>query len=328
MAANTAFDVCRLRALSELRRSKEWLTNPDPPASREAMNITSQLVAVGVGQKEVDTYYRETYLMALIHGRWAMSGFPTVTMGHRTAAVLMATSIKPDDAQTFVRCPWPAFVIRIPNDLLYIDREGQSQEVALVAVTCITDLLPELPGERWYYQILTSGVQQAPDGGYYQGISLWGFNTEMQYMALKHPGLECEQYDHWSTVDQTESDDRCDTLARALIIGTCLHLAGDPRQRPQGAESKVTQRRSKQREGDELPSYDEFELHSAVKINLHHAMRDYVRHGGSSPKVQTLVAGHWKQVVFGTGRSQRRMQHVLPYWRGDIDAPISTRTGK
>lgn len=319
----TAFDAAREDGLHMLNFSREWLTNPDRPATRDCNAVANGLERMGLSQDHLDTRTREAYLTPLISGRWAMSGFPTVTMGHRTAAVLMATSIKPDDAEAFVRCPWPAFAIRLPNDLLYIDNNGQLEEAALVMVTCVRDWVPEWEGDRWFYKIISANVKFTKGIGH-QSIGLWGYNREARDLADSHSCL----LDSWTTVARTSVDDRCDALARGLIIGTCLHLSGDPRQRPQGVESKVTQRKSKQREGDELPAYDEFELHSAVKINLHHAIRDYVRHGGSSPNVQTMVAGHWKRVAFGVGHANRRLQHVLPYWRGDVDSPISVRTGK
>jgi hypothetical protein len=307
-----------------LNFSKEWLTNPDRPATRDCDLVTSSFRKLGLFKDHLETRMREAYLTALISGRWAMSGFPTVTMGHKTASVLMATSIKADDAEAFVRCPWPAFAIRLPNDLLYVDNEGRLEEAALVMVTCVRDWVPgQWEGDRWFYKIISANVKFTQGIGH-QSIGLWGYNRETRELSDSHSCI----LENWATITRTSVADRCDVLARGLILGTCLHLSGDPRQRPQGVESKVTERRSKHREGDELPPYTEFELHSAVKINLHHAMRDFARHGGSSPKVQTLVAGHWKKVVFGAGRSQRRLQHVLPYWRGDVDAPISVRTGK
>lgn len=37
---------------------------------------------------------------------------------------------------------------------------------------------------------------------------------------------------------------------------------------------------------------------------------------GKPLSVRTRVPGHWKRVVFGQGRAQRRWQFIEPYWRG------------
>jgi len=41
------------------------------------------------------------------------------------------------------------------------------------------------------------------------------------------------------------------------------------------------------------------------------------------PTVQTRVTGHWRRVVYGEGRSGRKIKWIQPYWRGPTDAPIS-----
>jgi len=87
----------------------------------------------------------------------------------------------------------------------------------------------------------------------------------------------------------------------------------------------VKVRSSKVRPGDELPPYTSYELQSAIRINLHQAMRDFVAHGGKAPTVQSLVAGHWKRQAHGPQNSLRRLQHIQPYWRGDVDAPVGER---
>lgn len=46
---------------------------------------------------------------------------------------------------------------------------------------------------------------------------------------------------------------------------------------------------------------------------------------GHALRVRLQVAGHWKRVVHGKGRAERRWQHVSPYWKGDESLPIPQR---
>lgn len=44
---------------------------------------------------------------------------------------------------------------------------------------------------------------------------------------------------------------------------------------------------------------------------------------GSKPYIRTKVAGHWRRVVCGKGRVDRRLTWIEPFWRGPKDAPVS-----
>lgn len=325
---------------SALAFTKDWFTNPVSAGGR----FTDLMFAMADcnPRKVPAEIYQSMCCNSIIGGRWAMCGFPTVTLGHRTAAAFMATKIRPEDAAEFVRAPWPAFGIRLPPDILSVEFEGTLEPGTFIAVTaCDPQVLPadhalDRPGQdRWWYKLMApnaaSGVPRHMPRyvqAYFEGISLWGFNVPTEFLAVEDGGASDETYERWDTHEVLSSDQRSDRLARAAILSTCLFLSGDPRER---AERKsdgmitVTSRTSKQRDSDVLPPYTEYEVHSAIKINLHHAMRDYVRHGGSAPSVQTMAAGHWKRVAHGAAHSLRRMQYIAPYWRGPIDAPVSTR---
>jgi len=55
------------------------------------------------------------------------------------------------------------------------------------------------------------------------------------------------------------------------------------------------------------------------------AVVEYGKHGGKSPTVQCVVAGHWKMQPCGPGGSERKRIFIEPYWRGPEDAPIAIR---
>ncbi len=46
---------------------------------------------------------------------------------------------------------------------------------------------------------------------------------------------------------------------------------------------------------------------------------------GGKVTVRTLAAGHWKRVVHGVGRKERRMSWIEPYWRGPELGPVSNK---
>lgn len=339
MTLPSPFDQMRTIGAIGLSCTKEWFTDPSSSGGR----LTDAMCrAAGVDPSVMFTkkaeVYQSLYCNSLIAGRWAMSGYPTVQLGHRTAAAFMATKIRPDDAAAFVRCPWPAFGIRIPSDLLTVEDDGVLRPVSFIGVTAIDSTLvkgfeKDLAHTRWWYKLMAASTRTVPTempdyvAAFFDGISLWGFNLPTEGLATKDAGASTDDlFTRWDTLPVHSSDERSEQVARSLILSCCLYLSGDPREREarQGSIT-VTKRQSKQRDSDVLPPYTSYEVQSSIKINLQHAMRDYVRHGGSAPTVQTMAAGHWKRVAHGQGRALRRLQHIEPYWRGPIDAPVSTR---
>lgn len=344
----SVFDVLRVTGAQALSFSRSWLSEP----IRTATDCSDAILAMGpqtaaLEFRNDESQYRSLLISSLLGGRWAMSGYPVITMGHRTAAALAATRIRPDDAIDFVRAPWPAFVVRLPSPMLTVDDSngGPREASVLLAgalpaqqvneVTTVKSAYVRSP-ERWWYKLLAESTEHAkeiealqhvPAIGFFSGLAMWGFNMATELLASANPESG-EAYERWDQFAKTERDARVDQVVRALIVGICLHLSN-----PEELENKsarrgvtITKRSSKQREGDELPSFTEYEVQSSIKINLHHAMRDFVHHGGSSPSVQTLVAGHWKRQAYGPAFSKRQLIHVEPYWRGPLDAPVSDRS--
>lgn len=345
MTEYSLFDAMRITGASALEYSKDWFTRP----MKTALRFTEELLAIATNGRinpadpAQQVMAQSLYCSGLLAGRWAMSGYPTVTMGHRTAAALMATKMRGQDAVDFVKIPWPAFAIRIPPGLLLIEEDGGLRDANVLFVTAMereeidadASSFGTEPGSRWWYKLYASSNTHRPAwmadaaAGFFDGITLWGFNTPLFHMAEQGNIDEIHGYERWDTRVPVEVDKRTEGLVRSLILGTCIHLSGDPRERSERALAsgfEIKERKSKYRESDELPQYNLFELTSNIRVNLHHEIREYVEHGGNrKPTVQTLAAGHWKRVAYGPGHSQRRLQHILPYWRGDPNAPISVR---
>lgn len=335
------FDVARHVGRQSLAFSKDWFSEPIKTANNASYSMLDDVL--GDADRADQVTRHSVFCDLLLCGRWAMSGFPTVTMGHKTAAAFMATRIKAEDAVEFVRPPWPAFAIRLPTPLLAIDYNGQARDAHLIIATAIDANLvkkdqdtvsPHSDSLRWWFKILAN--TPVPEGGLdgrlprtnvvglWNGISLWNFNAPTEVFASKDGIDGVANHKRWDADQRTDCDERTEDMARALIVAACLHLTANV-----GSDDTrgftITERKSKQRAGDDLPPYTNFEIASAIKINLTHGIRDYIAHGGSSPTVQTMVHGHWKRQAHGVGRTLRKLIHVAPYWRGDVDAPISER---
>lgn len=342
------FDAYRRLGTEALRFSREWLTKPSRTAKR--FTELAYWSSFGADVNVIPEGMMQSLLVnALVAGRWAMAGFPTVTMGHKTAAALCATKMRAEDAVAFVRPPWPAFCIRLPNGLLTINEDGTLRDAELLFVAAVDPVEWAAQGEvrethpqpadqcRWWYKLVAESPLRRPTwlpsqySGLFDSISLWGFNQATQYLAAPDGGEEELGFTRWDTIQTQDSDKRTEQLMRAMILSTCMYLSGDPRelatQRKEGG-IQVKERKSKQRDGDEFPQYTIFELTSAVTVNMTEPIRTFIQHGGSAPSVQTYVQGHWKRVPYGPGGAQRKLTHIQPYWRGELNAPVSSRTSK
>lgn len=318
--------------MCEASGRQAWLEQPLAAAEH---NTQAMLTLLGATPDMVErSVYNSLVADSLVSGLWAACGFPTITMGHRTAAELMATKIRPEDAREFVRAPWPAFAIRVPTPLLVVEDDGRCMDAPLILAACIQKVNDNLsPEPRWWFKLYTASPRASMQASRYPAnmrgmlcsMNLWGFNIPTSYLAEKNPrDAHPDVYERWDSDIPTSRDERSEQLSRALIVGCCLQLAGDPRERAEGFTVKT--RPSKHRPGDTLPPLTSVELQSSIRINLHHAMRDYVAHGGRAPSVRSLVAGHWKRQAHGEHRALRKLIHVQPYWRGDPDQPVGERT--
>src|SRR5690349_2930773 len=190
--ARDMFTATRAAAMVAAEFSQDWLTNP----IRTADNFTRALCMHSFGGVPDDqAVLHSLYIDSLLFGRWAMSGFPTVEIGHKTASAFMTTRIRKQDAIDFAVCPWPAFAIKLPTPLLTIDYNGRPLDATMLHVGSVDHfLLPEdnkakIP--RWWFRLcapsplLKSDSKLDPQSQYFCGVTLWGFNMPMDIMAEK-----------------------------------------------------------------------------------------------------------------------------------------------
>lgn len=267
----------------------------------------------------------------LLAGRWALSAYPVFQLTHRLAATLMATSVS-EEALEHVHCPFYGVTVKIPPDLIYIaDRDDRPESAVLLsfasyAFTEHQRATSDEPGKykepRWSYCLSTNPVPIAEDDNSKDGLSVWAFHVPQSRI------LDNNLPRTWNALPRTSMDDRADALARRLMLGLCLWCS-DPKNLGEPRPPKRT-RSERGRAGDILPDFKEWYLGREIKVDAHiiEAVRSFSREGGSSPKVQSLVSGHWKKQAHGPERSLRKLIHVEPYWRGPLDAPVISHGGR
>lgn len=114
-----------------------------------------------------------------------------------------------------------------------------------------------------------------------------------------------------------------ETFISRLVMGVCMEMTSHRPARAKGFGARPI----KQKRG--VPETWTFRLARDVKVDCREAVRDYVRGiTPSSPTVQSLVRGHWKEQAHGPGGKDRKAIFVEPYWRGPEDAPIAVRSLK
>jgi hypothetical protein len=238
--------------------------------------------------------------------RWLKSGLPQVTMGHKYCAALLATGV-PEEVLDLVVAPWRAFVIQVPNGLIYCD-DGKGRQTEVRAV-----LVAKLDGSatsKWCYIAMTTST-----------VLLWRFSPNIR--DLLRETLEANAYDGYSfLLDFEDIDDRAGALIGRLVVNSCLAMS-DPTnlKAPKPMSSKAKAKAAKRG----LPTVTNYVLGKPIKLDCRQAVAAYGRGERRAPSVQVLVRGHWKRQPCGPGRQQRKLIHVEPYWRGPEDAPINVR---
>lgn len=246
--------------------------------------------------------------------RWAMCGFPTFTIDSKRAAVLATTSCDASMLQV-LEAPFPAFGILVDSPIIETS-DGPVDPFILVSVVGRSEyesseihkskqltIVDADPGAQSFWSIFG-----------YASKYIIGTNSCGSRRLLE----SCNQSDT-SLLDLSSSDNRAIMAMRRLAIGLCLSLDNSGK----GFGSKSRRHAAKKHSG--LPGYEEYRITGPVSVDVRQALREDVKSGTGALHVQTLVRGHWKLQPCGHARSDRKHIHVMPYWRGPIDAPIAVR---
>ena len=296
----------------------------------EATQRASARLGLGV-LAQTEAMHNALMNSLLLSGRWALSAYPVFQLTHRLAATLMATTIS-EDALEDVRCPFYSVTVRVPENLIFIAGQDDHPEPAALLMfssymftpnqrSTIEGVEHPVQEPRWSYCLSTNPT--AVGNGRKDGLSVWAYHVPQSKI------LDGNLPRTWNELPRTSMDDRADILARRLMFGICLWCS-DPKNlgEPQRSRNPATAERG--RSGDQLPDFKLWSLGKDIKLdsNIIEAVRSFSREGGSSPKVQSLVSGHWKRQAHGPGRRLRKLVHVAPYWRGPLDAPVISHGGR
>lgn len=247
-------------------------------------------------------------VMLLSAFRWVGCGLPVVTMGHKYAAALLATTV-PEEVYEHVILPWRAFAIQVPDNLLFCDsnRGGLSQVRSIMV-----QRLDESAASKWVYIALT------------ENVLLWRFCPDIKDLLLER--LTTNVYENLSfMLDINDIDSRVSAMIGRLIVNSCLAMSDPSNLKGPSTSSRKPGCKGKRRQEREEPSMRTYVLGKTITLDCRNAVAAYCRGDRQPPSVQVLVRGHWKMQPCGAGRYQRKLIHVEPYWRGPQDAPINVK---
>jgi hypothetical protein len=158
----------------------------------EAIKMYKDFVRVAAQAQKSRTEWLAKISEALIYGtmlegsdgqctalgcaRWCNNGFPQVTMGHKYCSYLMASTMSPEAAD-YVKAPWNAFIIEVPNDILFLT-DGDTNQEHMVRRILVLQLTTRLRGEeRWGYVAFTEST-----------LTLWRYGGRAQRPVRRRHG--------------------------------------------------------------------------------------------------------------------------------------------
>lgn len=231
---------------------------------------------------------------------WAECAFPVIQLGsHKYAAALMATSI-PNDIE--IRPPWPSFVIEMPSNLLYTQDPGTGRDEPLEIIHVVTY------GDKWsiYAHSRTMNLHR----------TRWLVEDMVED---RDPQVITEG----SVMD--DRDNRTILLLTRLVLSACLAMSDPTNVKQVGKHAKASPPKSA-RGTPEPPTTRAFRIGKPIELDVRPALQAFLRgERRSSPTVQGVVRGHWRNQAVGAGWSQHRVRWIEPYWKGPEDAAIAIR---
>ena len=289
IAADAAFETAEDAHQKQQFGQVEHLSAKQPPAHERRNSGMSELQSHGRLAQE-----------------WANLGFPTVELSHRLAASLMCTSMTDEEANS-LKFPWKTFAIRCPAGILdsessiwFVDDFGHDGQISILWNTASDGIGFAYEKYNHYRKPGEPELRQGECG-------LAGF--------LRTPDLS-----NWFT----PQGQRRAELGLKMVLGVLAELNQHRPGESSPPVAQVAQQRL-DRAGRSDFSPTTFKLTRDVRVDVRRAVSDYISTGGKSPGVRSLVRGHWRRQLCGVGRSESRLVHIEPYWRGADDAPTALR---
>jgi hypothetical protein len=257
----------------------------------------------------------EQMLMTIASARWCEQGYPILRLGHKRAAALMATDVSENQLE-FIKPPFHAFLIELPDGLLHLkDEEGADHAATMILLQA-----------RFLQDGFTSHTNRPyPEDTYWSyiiftRISLmqWKLNRRTSEIA----GIT-DRGNLWAGygMPMGHYDERVDQLVGRLICSTCIMMSN-----PDNLKMKVeASKRSKngKKKDKKAPQFKVFTERQPINVDVRHYVTAYLRGERDSPHVRLMVRGHHKMQHHGPQRALRKLIWIEPYPRGgDANDPI------
>jgi hypothetical protein len=255
----------------------------------------------------------QNHLVWFAAARWADQAFPTVTMGERFCAALLATQI-PEDMVEEIECPWKAFMIEVPGKMLSVFDGDEMQRTRIARILVHKT---DHPDEPWRWIAFGEKGQHVWRTGFADQLLKPVQFKEAHHKANYRLGDEAFEGD-------LHRDERLYILVSRLVLNTCLMVADPDQVKPLGSSHK----RHASREGRKGPPEQRvFQVGRPINLDCRDAIQEYVEGERTARelKVQSLTRGYYRRQPHGPKLSLRRRQWIEPYWRGPEDAPILVR---
>jgi hypothetical protein len=260
--------------------------------------------------------------------KWAASGFPCISMGHKYAASLLVTTAS-EDAIRFCRPPFHAFMLEVPTGILFTKhlQTGQPDPIRWILVTRLyNQKTPE--GWAWGYTTYSEGGMNL----FRYGVRSDELLTPTLEMVLESADVdgrpvsrERNNDENEFSFDLSDEDERTCALVGRLIINACLAFSDPTNVKELGTKKNSSRSSYKSRKTDE-PVVRNYFLGRAVKHDFREFVRQYATGARRSLTVQGMVRGHHKGQHYGPKNTLYKIIWREPYWRGPEDAPIPLRS--
>ena len=236
-------------------------------------------------------------LAAEMTASWLYCGMPSFTLSHKAAAQFMATKVSESVLQD-IRTPWKTFLIHVPAGILELPYDDGPAQVTHVIVA------NPKPNKFGVLALTNKHTMSVGAGTTFVEVLGSRWTTD------------------WEDLERALQGDRAMRMVYNLVAALLVHLEERPGDTKPLGRAKTWNRQPPS--ARELTKHT-FEVRAPVTVDCQPAIKQYLDGTGSSPTVRTLVMGHWKHQVCGTGRTERRRIFIEPYWRGPDDAPVAVR---
>jgi hypothetical protein len=266
----------------------------------------------------------------LAAGRWVDQGLPVFRLGHKRLAALMATHV-PVELADQIKPPFKAFFIEMPPDLLHLEDSDSPEGQQGV-------LRPEVKGiivQSLYYTESKYGVTRinVPIWSWMAvtetRLVQWQVNRSTKELCSsgvsREPATNTDRLFGAFNLEMSDYDHRLTDLINRLICSVCLLVTGhknDLKEKKETPHEKGRKLRAKN-----PPEFRVFTMGSPVSIDVRPALKEYLSgRRSTSPSVQFLVRGHWRNQVYGEQRLLRKLLWIEPFWKGPDGAVINAKS--